>query len=135
MAGLSPFLVFPVASGWILQLSVQCHFNLGAWEGISLYSLSVLSGVECAVGAQALAWIEAEKVTDLQAVESVESSSDMKQEVMHSLQLLLQCFEVHHQDGASVAMRVSCSHNECCLSMDEAQAGDALSVLVPGMQG
>ncbi len=78
MAGLSPLLVFPVASGWILQLSVKCHFNLGAWEGISLFSLSVLSGVERAVGAQALAWTEAEKVRDLQAVESAESSGDMK---------------------------------------------------------
>ncbi len=72
-------------------------------EGISLYSLRVLSGVERAVGAQALAWTEAEKVTDLQTVESAEPFGDMKQEVMHSLQLLLQCCEVHHQDGASVA--------------------------------
>ncbi len=85
MAGLSHLLVFPVASGWILQLSVQCHFNLGAWEGISLYSLSVLSGVVRSVGAQALAWTEAEKVTDLQTVESAEPSGDMKQEVMYSL--------------------------------------------------
>ncbi len=80
MAGLSPLLVFPVASGWILQLSVQCHFNLGAWgRDITLQS-------EGAVGAQALAWTEAEKVTDLQTVESAEPSGDMKQEVMHNLQ-------------------------------------------------
>ncbi len=40
---------------------------------------------EGAVGAQALAWTEAEKVTDLQAVESAEPSGDMKREVVHSL--------------------------------------------------
>ncbi len=50
MAGLSHLLVFPVASGWILQLSVKCHFNLGAWEGISLYSLRVLSELKLWLG-------------------------------------------------------------------------------------